>query len=134
MTTGGVWYPTELADTMFQLLFNSFDTRQSMVFKDLKETEVCFGSTLTMYAVHGCRKKFTETMLHSWFNSHNNKCSMIFNPEALLHLLFNCYNNRQSMVFYTRNKAHAPAVVQLSLQQAKCYSPKTIKYMLQLLY
>ena len=50
-------------------------------------------------------KKIKETMLHLLFNSHNNKWSMISNPETLLHLLFNFYNNRQ------RHKDHAPAVI-----------------------
>ena len=105
MTTGEVWYPIELTDTMFQLLFNSYDNRRNIVFKDLKETMVCCGSTLTIKAMHGCRKKKKETMLHLLFNSHNNKWSMISNPETLLHLLFNFYNNRQ------RHKDHAPAVI-----------------------
>ena len=119
MTTDNVWLPIELTETMFQLLFNSYDNRRSMVFQRSKRDRglLWFNSNGIGYA--WLPKKLTGTILSPLFNSHNNKRSMISNSETLLHLLFNFHNNRQSMVFYIRNKDHAPAYVQLSYRLAK---------------
>ena len=77
MTSGGLRAPQILAKTILQILFNSYDNMQSMVFHKTKRVNVpaVIGTQYNRISMNPMEE--TKTMFQVLCSSHDNRCNMV---------------------------------------------------------
>ena len=77
MTSGGLRAPPILAKTILQILFNSYDNMQSMVFHKTKRVNVpaVIGTHDNRISMNPMEE--TKTMFQVLCSSHDNRCNMV---------------------------------------------------------